>query len=137
MEKGLNLNKILLVIGKEERGLKALDWAVYLGNNCKNQSELVVYYDLRDVYYLKELAFAFGVQVEIDVDKKEKKRAEAKLKEILNKFSGNYKIEFFYSGRRREKVKDIVDEVSPDLIITTLDYINVIPKYERDTLVVS
>ncbi len=137
MEKGLALEKILLIIGKEDRAIKALDWAVYLGNNCKNQSELIVYYDMRDVYFLKELAFAFGVQVEIDVDQKEKERAEARLKEVLNKFTGNYKIEFFNSGRKREKVKDVVESVSPDLIITTLDYINVIPKYVKDTLVVS
>ncbi len=136
-EKGLNLNTILVVVSKDERSIKAIDWAVYLGNNCKNQSKLIIYYDLRDVYYLKELAFAFGVPVEIDVDEKEKASAQARLKELLKNFSGEYKIEFFYSGRKKEKVREVVDTVKPDLTITTLEYINVIPKYEKDTLVVS
>ncbi len=136
-EKGLDLNTILVVVSKDDRSIKALDWAIYLGNNCKNQSKLLIYYDLRDVYYLKELAFTFGVPVEIDVDEKEKSSAKTRLKELLKKFTGEYKIEFFYSGRKKEKLKDIVKEISPDLVITTVDYINVLPKYEKDTLVVT
>ena len=136
-EKGLDLNTILVVVSKDDRSIKALDWAIYLGNNCKNQSKLLIYYDLRDVYYLKELAFTFGVPVEIDVDEKEKSSAKTRLKELLKKFTGEYTIEFFYSGRKKGKLKDIVKEISPDLVITTVDYINVLPKYEKDTLVVT
>ncbi len=136
-EKGLALDKILVIVGKEDKNIKAVDWAVYLGNNCKAKSEIIIYYDLREINYLKELAFAFGVQVEIDIDEKEKKKAEARLKELLKNFVGDYKIEFFNSGRKKEKVKEVVESVKPDLIITTLEYINTIPKYEKDTLVVS
>ncbi|NPA51970.1 MAG: universal stress protein [Aquificae bacterium] len=132
-----NLDTILVIVSKDERSIKALDWAIYLGNNCDNQSKLVVYYDLSDVYYLKELAFAFGVPVEIDVDEKEKNSAKAKLKELLKNFKGEYTIEFFYSGSKKEKLKEVVEKVNPSLTVVPLEYINAVPKYEKDTLVVS
>ncbi|MEJ5172531.1 MAG: universal stress protein [Hydrogenothermaceae bacterium] len=116
----MEIKKIFINFQFDNQSLKALEFAKDLAS--KYGSELVIFYEIVDVYMMKRWSASFGMPIPPDLNQKSKESAQAKLDDLMSSYTGKYKYIIDCSGRIKDVIGKFIQEENPDLVVLTDEY---------------
>jgi len=130
----VKISKILVNVDFTTPTLKALEYAKDLAN--KYSAELVVFYEMEDVYILKRASVGFGMPVPPDLEEKSRKTAQLKMQEVMKNFEGKYKPIIDCCGKMKDRLLKTIEEENPDLVVITSECQDLINKIKQNVFLI-
>lgn len=130
----VKISKILVNVDFTTATLKALEYAKDLAN--KYSAELVVFYEMEDVYILKRTSVGFGMPVPPDLEEKSRKTAQLKMQEAMKNFEGKYKPIIDCCGKMKDRLLKTIEEENPDLVVISSECQDLINKIKQNVFLI-
>ncbi len=129
----VEIKKILVAIDLSPLSIKALEWAENLKE--KYNSELVVFYELEDVFSLIKASLGFSLPIKPHFKEEEVKKAEEKIKTLLRNLD---KVKYIIEaeGTLVKRLPKIVEAEKPDLVVIFEDLEDIVDELNTQILII-